>query len=78
MGLQAYPFCDFFGENADQQSSDHSGDQKSRSIIKKTGIFYDKGSDNKLTDIVGNASGNADAQKAEAGELFHKGHDSKA
>ena len=76
-GLQAYPFCNFPGEKTDQQSGNHAGDQKSRGIIKQACVFYNKGGNDQLADIMGNASGYADAHKTETGEFFHKGHDSK-
>ena len=71
-------FCYFSGENTDEDTCDHSGNQEYRGIIEKAGIFYNKGGYDQLSDVVGHTTCDADAQDAESGKAFHKGHHCKA
>ncbi len=71
-------FCYFSCENTDEDTCDHSGNQEYRGIIEKAGIFYNKGGYDQLSDIVGHTTCDADAQDAESGKAFHKGHHCKA
>ena len=71
------PLCYFACKNTDKQTGDNTGNDKDRCIIKKAFVFYDQGSYDQLSDIMGHTTGNADAQKTEARCFFHKGHYSK-
>ena len=61
-------------QGSNEEPGDDTGDQKCRCIVDQPGGHRDKTCDDELTDVVGNTSGNTDAEDAEAGFFLHEGH----
>ena len=76
--LKVNSFQHFVCQGSDQETGNDTGDQKCRCIIDQSGCHRDQAGDQKLTDIVGDTSCDADAENAESGFLFHQGHDGEA
>ena len=76
--LETNTFQDFISQCSDQESRDHSGDQKCRCVVDQTGSHGDQAGNEQLSDIMGDTAGNTDTEDAEVGFFFHNRHDGEA
>ena len=68
--LKMDTFQNFISQCSDQESRDHSGDQKCRCVVDQTGRHGDQTGNQKLTNIMGDTAGNTDTEDAEVGFFF--------
>lgn len=68
--LETNTFQDFISQCSDQESRDHSGDQKCRCVVDQTGSHGDQAGNEQLSDIMGDTAGNTDTEDAEVGFFF--------
>ena len=76
--LEADSFQYFVCQGSDEEPGDDTGDQKCRCIVDQPGGHRDKTCNDELTDVVGNTSGNTDAEDAESGFFLHECHNCEA